>query len=96
MLTLIKSPPSEEELIDIWSYIAEDQPLNADRFLNRLHDSMLRLAETPKMGVERPELIKGLRSYPVGSYLLYYRINNTQLEIVRVLSASRDVENVDW
>lgn len=40
MLTLVKSPKAEEEeedLIDIWLYIAEDQPVNADRFLDRLN-----------------------------------------------------------
>jgi toxin ParE1/3/4 len=96
MLSLIKSPTSEEDLIDIWLYIAEDQPVNADRLLDRLNEAMIKLTEMPKMGVERSELIKGLRSYPVGKYILYYRINGDQLEIVRVLSSSRDVENIDW
>jgi plasmid stabilization system protein ParE len=96
MLSLIKSPTSEEDLIDIWLYIAEDQPVNADRWLDRLNEAMINLTEMPKMGVERSELIKGLRSYPVGKYILYYRINGDQLEIVRVLSSSRDVENIEW
>jgi toxin ParE1/3/4 len=96
MLTLIKSPTSEEDLIDIWLYIAEDQPVNADRLLDRLNEAMIKLTEMPKMGVERSKLIKGLRSYPVGKYILYYRIKENDLEVVRVLSSSRDIENIDW
>lgn len=36
MPTLIISPEAEQDLVDIWLYIAEDQPVNADRFLERL------------------------------------------------------------
>jgi|TARA_B110000967_G_scaffold114767_1_gene117458 toxin ParE1/3/4 len=96
MLTLIKSPTSEEDLIDIWLYIAEDQPVNADRLLDRLNEAMIKLTEMPKMGVERSELIKGLRSYPLGKYILYYRIKDNDLEVVRVLSSSRDIDSIDW
>jgi toxin ParE1/3/4 len=96
MLTLIKSPTSEEDLIDIWLYIAEDQPVNADRLLDRLNEAMIKLTEMPKMGVERSELIKGLRSYPLGKYILYYRIKDNDLEVVRVLSSSRDIDSMDW
>ena len=96
MLTLIKSPTSEEDLIDIWLYIAEDQPVNADRLLDRLNEAMIKLTEMPKMGVERSELIKGLRIYPLGKYILYYRIKDNDLEVVRVLSSSRDIDSIDW
>lgn len=96
MHTLIKSPTSEEDLIDIWLYIAEDQPVNADRLLDRLNEAMIKLTEMPKMGVERSELIKGLRSYPLGKYILYYRIKDNDLEVVRVLSSSRDIYSIDW
>lgn len=96
MLALVKSPKAEEDLIDIWLYIAEDQPINADRFLDSLNDSIELLAETPGMGVERPNLYKGIKSYPVGNYILYYRVNASELELVRVLSASRDVDSLNW
>jgi len=36
MPTLIISPEAEQDLLDIWLYIAEDSPVNADRFLDRL------------------------------------------------------------
>ncbi|MCP5210685.1 MAG: type II toxin-antitoxin system RelE/ParE family toxin [Hahellaceae bacterium] len=96
MLTLIKSSKAEEDLIDIWLYIAEDQPVNADRFLDKLNDAAMLLAESPGMGVDRPSLGKGLKSFPVGNYILYYRVKLNELELVRVLSATRDIENLSW
>ncbi|MGK0441122.1 MAG: toxin ParE1/3/4 [Pseudohongiellaceae bacterium] len=65
MLTLIKSPQSEADLIDIWLYVSEDQPINADRFLDRLHDGIMLLVEAPNMGVDRPALANDIKSFPV-------------------------------
>ena len=96
MLELIKSPQSESDLIDIWLYVVEDQPVNADRLLDRLNEAVLRLAEMPGMGVDRPDLVDGLKSFPVGNYVIYYRIKCNSLELVRVLSASRDIDNISW
>ena len=96
MLTLSISPKAEADLIDIWLYVAEDQPVNADRLLDRLNDKALSLAETPGMGAARPSLSKGLKCFPVGSYILYYRTTISELQLVRVLSASRDMENIHW
>lgn len=96
MLTLIKAPKAEVDLIDIWLYVSEDQPVNADRLLDRLNEAALLLAETPGMGVARPDLSAGLKSFPVGNYILYYRVKLPELELVRVLSASRDVDSLSW
>lgn len=96
MLTLIKAPKAEADLIDIWLYVAEDQPVNADRLLDRLNEAALLIAETPDMGVDRPRLCQNLKSFSVGNYILYYRIKADALELIRVLSASRDIDNISW
>ena len=96
MLTLIKAPKAEADLIDIWLYVAEDQPVNADRLLDRLNEAALLIAETPGMGVDRPSLSLNLKSFPVGNYVLYYRVKSDRLELVRVLSASRDIGQISW
>jgi toxin ParE1/3/4 len=38
MRRLVLSPAAENDLVEIWSYIAADSPANADRFLERLHE----------------------------------------------------------
>lgn len=92
MLALETSPEAEADLVNIWLYIANDQLLNADRFLDRLQEKALKLAEFPDLGRDRPELAKGLKSFPVDRYNVYYRVTDTALVLVRVLSGSRDID----
>jgi len=44
------------------------------------------------MGRERPELLPGMRSFPLGRYLIFYRIVEETLQVVRVLSGYRDLD----
>jgi len=55
MPELIISPEAEADLLDIWLYIAEDSPVNADRFLDKLHNKALKLCEFSEIGIDRPE-----------------------------------------
>lgn len=93
MPELIISPEAEADLIEIWLYIAEDSPVNADRFLDKLNDKAQKLAETD-LGVERPELGEGMKSFPVDRYVLNYRPIDNGAELVRVLVSSRDTRLV--
>ena len=94
MPLLIVSPEAEQDLLDIWLYIAEDSPVNADRFLDRLEGKALKLAEFTEIGIDRPELAPDLKSFPVDRYVLYYRANTSGIELVRVLHGSRDINRV--
>lgn len=96
MLRLVKAPRAEADLIDIWLYVAEDQPINADRLLDRLNDAALLIADTPEMGVDRSVLSTDLKSFPVDNYIVFYRVKPNVLELVRVLLASRDIASVSW
>jgi plasmid stabilization system protein ParE len=91
MPLLKKSPQADQDLLEIWLYIAEDSPVNADRYLDKINDTVNRLAEFSDMGIERPELAKALFSFPLDHYILYYRKIEQGIELVRVLHTSRDV-----
>ncbi len=93
MAELIISPQAESDLIEIWLYIAEDSPVNADRFLDKLNEKAQKLAETD-LGVERPELGRDMKSFPVDRYVLFYRPIANGVELVRVLVSSRDTRLV--
>lgn len=90
MPELILSPEAELDLLEIWFYIAEDSPLNADRFLDKLNEKAQQLATFSDMGVDRPELGIGIKCFPVDRYVLFYRSTGHGTELVRVLSSSRD------
>ena len=91
MARVLTLPKAEEDLIDIWLYIAEDAPQNADNFLEKLNEKARKLADFPDMGVSRPELADKLRSFPVDRYVLFYRGVSDGIELVRVLHASKDI-----
>ena len=91
MANVSKHPRAESDLIDIWRYIAQDSPVNADRFLDRLDVVFSNLAALPGMGRLRPEFASDLRSFPVGSYLVFYRPTEDGIDIVRVLHRRRDI-----
>jgi len=88
----LKRPEAENDLVDIWLYIAQDNPANADRFLDRIQESCLALANFPQMGTKRDELKTGLRSHTVGRYLIFYFPLADGIDIVRVLHRSREIE----
>jgi toxin ParE1/3/4 len=77
--------------LEIWLFMATDNVTAADRILDRLDEAVRMLAEFPDAGRERDELTPGLRSYAVEGFVLYYAHDRTRLEVVRVLSARRNV-----
>jgi len=93
---IYRTPRCRQDLIDIWTYIAADNEQAADRLPDRIDESLIRLADFPELGRQRPELGKALRSLPVGRYIIYYRPISKGLEVVRVLSSFIDIENVDF
>ena len=65
--------------------------MNADRFLARIDEQANRLAEFADMGIAREELAHALKSFPFERYVLFYRVTQGGIELVRVLHSSRDV-----
>ena len=84
--------PARADLDRIWLYIAERASIErADRFIDRITDRFPMLAAAPETGAIRDEVEPGLRSFPVGNYLIYYRkAAQGRIFISRVLHGMRD------
>jgi len=52
------------------------------------------LAMHPRAGRRRDDLQPGLRGFPVGAYIVLYRIDEGDVVIVRVLRGSRDLDGI--
>ncbi len=85
------SPEARSDLDSIWDYIADDNIPAADGLLHKVHEKLRLLAEAPGVGRPRDELAPGLRSLPVGNYLLFYRVIREGIEVVRVLHGARNL-----
>jgi toxin ParE1/3/4 len=82
------------DLDQIWDYIARDDPLAADHFIERLLRTCMLLAQSPRIGRVRADLAKDLRSHPVGNYLIFYRVLTDAIEIVRVIHGGRNLHAI--
>lgn len=83
--------PAKDDLDEIWDYIARDNITAANQLLDQLHLKLALLAYSPGIGRPRDRLLLGLRSFPVGNYLLFYRPIPDGIELVRVLHGARDL-----
>lgn len=92
MSQVVKRPLAETDLDEIWWYLAQDNPDAADRFLDKIEERCRTLAQFPNLGVSRDELHPGLRSLPVGKYLIFYLIIEGGIEVVRVLPGMMDID----
>lgn len=81
---------AEQDLEEIWSYVVEDaSPDTADRLIDAIIERFGLLAEQPRMGRLRREFGPGVRSFPVESYVIYYR-DEGELLVARILHGRRD------
>ena len=88
---------AEADLDDIWLYIAtESQSIEpAQLFLDRFAVFFSRLARKPYLGRRRDEIRPGYRSFPVGSYVVFYRlVAAEEILLLRVIHGKRDLEEI--
>lgn len=88
------STQAARDIENIWKYVAQNNPKAADKLFDTLRTTFPKLAKFPQMGKERPELAAYLRSFPVKSYLIFYRPMDEGIEIVRILHGSQDIEGI--
>ncbi|HEX6860639.1 MAG TPA: type II toxin-antitoxin system RelE/ParE family toxin [Caulobacteraceae bacterium] len=86
-----RTPEAKRDAISIWLWVADDNPKAADRLLKRFGDVAALLADNPGMGRAREDLAPGLRTFPVGEYLIFYRAIKGGIDIVRLLHGRRDI-----
>jgi toxin ParE1/3/4 len=94
MPVIVKRPRAKADLSEIWDYIADDCEARADAFIDTIDRKIRALAEQPNMGRARDELETGLRSFPVGRYIIFYLSLPEGVEIVRVLHGARDLDAI--
>jgi len=75
----------------IIGYIARDSMSAASDFANQLVGKFAALAGTPGIGREREDYGTGVRTFPVGNYVIFYRPTTDGVTIVRLLHGARDL-----
>ncbi|UEM25435.1 type II toxin-antitoxin system RelE/ParE family toxin (plasmid) [Skermanella mucosa] len=89
------SARADADLLDIWLFIAADNPQAADRLLLDIDEQCRLLAENNRLGMARPEIAPEARSWPLGRYLILYRVIPDGIEVVRVIHGARDLRHLE-
>jgi toxin ParE1/3/4 len=89
---IIRTDRADEDLIDIWTSIAADNPGAADRVLDAIERRWQCLALHPFSGIARDDIAPGIRHLVAGRYLTLYRVTGEGVEIVRVLHGRRQID----
>jgi len=89
---VLRKPQAEADLIEIWTYIAQDSLASADKLLDEIDEKSQTLARSPFIGKACDELGPKIRSFPIGNYVLFYQPIEDGIEIIRVLHGARDIE----
>lgn len=83
---------AELDLEEIFDYTVNEFGIEqAISYVSDFENSFIALAVNPKLGRERTEIRKDLRSLAKSSHVIFYRIIRQRVRIIRVLHASRDV-----
>ncbi|MDP3486671.1 MAG: type II toxin-antitoxin system RelE/ParE family toxin [Bacillota bacterium] len=93
------SQDAMDDLDSIFDYISEDNRSAAAGLLKRLEESILQLADNPRIGAVLPtnelSLVEpGYRRIVVKPYLVFYRLGTDEVFIARVLHSRQDWMNL--
>jgi toxin ParE1/3/4 len=65
------SRQAEQDLEDIWVYLAQQDELLADKQIAQILDRFPMLSQFPDMGRQRDDLLSSLRSFPIKPYIIF-------------------------
>jgi toxin ParE1/3/4 len=84
--------PAIKDIEEIADYIAQQSGLReSELFLSKLDAKFVKIAQFPNLGRQRDEILPGIRSLTVDSYLILYMPIGQDVEIFRVISGYRDL-----
>jgi len=88
---LVIAPAAKADLKALYQYgIRHWGQAQSDRYLSSLKERIWSLLDHPLIGSERPELLTGIRSLPIDSHVLFYRVTASRVEVIRVLHGRQD------
>jgi len=86
------SRQAEADVDAIYDYVAEANRSAADRLSFAFERKFRLLASQPLLGQLRPDLAPNLRCFTLGNYVIFYRSEGREVEIVRVIHGARDIQ----
>jgi toxin ParE1/3/4 len=89
-----KTARAETDAIEIWLYIARDNPTAASDVIYDIECRLRSLAAMPESAEAVPEFGRRIRRSSVGNYVVYYRPIDDGIEVIRILHGFRQPEDL--
>jgi plasmid stabilization system protein ParE len=94
-MRVVITAAAKADLLPIRRTIGADNPSRAVSFDEELLDRCLALADTPRAFPLVPRYERfGIRRCVHGGYLIFYRLQPEQIEVIHVLQGARDIEAI--
>ena len=90
----IISQPAIKDLEKIIDYFSSRNVDAGERFINEFEKKCKNLTNFPNMGRSYDDIKPSLRGLPLAGYIIFYRIIDDGIEIIRVVSGYRDLESL--
>ena len=81
---------ARKDLKAIYRYIAAHNASAAGNLRRIFYKKFELLAAHPLLGEACDHIVKGIRTFPAGNYVIFYRPGKTRLEILHIIHAARD------
>lgn len=93
-LPYVISKKAISDLEEIWLYTVDKWSIEqANRYYNLIFDEIDFICKNPRTGRPMESVRKNYRSAKVKSHLIFYRVENGIVQIVRILHERMDIEN---
>ncbi|MCC5610644.1 type II toxin-antitoxin system RelE/ParE family toxin [Nostoc sp. CHAB 5834] len=90
----IISPKASEDLSEIIDYFVRINIDTGEHFVEKFDKKCKYLANFPNMGRSYENIKADLRGVPLDNYIILYRVVNSGIEIVRVVSGYQNLESL--
>jgi toxin ParE1/3/4 len=89
MTRVVLTDAAKQDQLEIWLYIAADNPDAADRLLDEIDKALRLLSGAPGLGRARDDIAPGLRCFPIENYLILYEALPDGITVVRLVHGAR-------
>lgn len=84
-----------QDIEEIADYLAAQSSFDSsEKFVRRLNAQLAKIAQFPRIGRSRDEISKGIRSFPMDSYLILYIPSGANVDVLRVVSKYRNLRRL--
>ncbi|MGD0366376.1 MAG: type II toxin-antitoxin system RelE/ParE family toxin [Acidobacteriaceae bacterium] len=98
---LFWTPQAEDDLLEIYTLVALENPAAADRLIEKLESGLALLSHHPRLCQRRPEIRPSVRVLTEWPYLVLYETHPdtnegpvSSVEIVRIIDGRRDLSHL--